>query len=164
MGPAMEVLCSNCRRPKAGFTCGLCEGAVCKKCLETLEEGRFALEAEPREPFRHRHYCGRCFLETVAPRLDEYDRLVRRAEKVTVFLKKHGGEETRLFPRIEKPYRVADCLDERETLLKLAFHAAALGYNALVDVETFRKKVRNHGYQSSRWEGVGIPSRFSPPD
>lgn len=159
-----QALCCTCRRPKTGYTCGLCLGAVCKKCLETLEEGRFLLETALKEPFTHRHYCGRCYMDTIAPRLAEYDRLVRRAEKVTVFLKKHGGEETRLFPRTEKPFRVVDCLDERETLLKLAFHAASLGYNALVDVETSRRKVRNHGYQSSRWEGVGIPSRFSPPE
>lgn len=100
-------------------------------------------------------------METVAPAEVEYDRLVARAARVTVFMKKRDGEETRLYPRTEKPFRVTDCLDERETLLKLAFHAVRGGYNALVDVEIKRRQVRNHGYQSSRWEGVGIPSKFT---
>jgi hypothetical protein len=48
-------------------------------------------------------------------------------------------------------------VDRDEALLRLAFFAAQGNYNSLVDVELTSEKVRNGGYQTLKWRGVGVP-------
>ena len=61
--------------------------------------------------------------------------------------------------RAAKPFRVDDCTDRDETLMRLAFLAAKADFNALLDVDIVAKKVRNFGYQTSQWQGIGVPAR-----
>jgi hypothetical protein len=42
--------------------------------------------------------------------------------------------------------------------MRLAFLAAKAQFNALVDVDIVPKKVRNFGYQTSLWQGSGVPT------
>lgn len=151
------MICISCHEPKATLTCGLCEKPVCKKCAVTLAKDAFYF-VRPK-PFEAKHYCGGCFDERVAGPLSEYEGTFRRAKQVLVFLKSKS-EETRLMSRSEKPIKVEDCSDEPEVFLRLAYIVAEKGLNAIIDVATKAQKVRNAGYQTTRWSGTGIPSTF----
>lgn len=155
-------LCASCRQKKATTSCGLCQAALCKKCVQYLEEDSFRhLESIP-ENLTHTKYCGPCFVTVVAPAQADYDALMTKARNVVVFLKKKS-EETRLMNRSAKPIRVDGCSDEADTLLRLAFLAARDNYNVILDVELFSTIVRHPGgYQTSRWRGVAIPSVVDP--
>jgi hypothetical protein len=41
--------------------------------------------------------------------------------------------------------------------MRLAFLAAENNFNALVDVVVTSEKVRNEGYQTTKWKGTGVP-------
>lgn len=151
-------VCTSCRRPKAGFECEVCKSLVCKKCAQILKKDSFSfLDPLPAE-LSHKTYCGACFDEKVGPELASYQQTMARARGVFVF-QKTQREETRLMRRSEKPLQVKDCPDRGEALLRLAFFAARAGFNALIDVEITSKKLRNEGYQTSRWSGTGMPTR-----
>ncbi len=164
-----KVFCSTCKQTKARLACGLCQTDICRTCAQFLERHSFLL-LEPEVPadLNHETYCPACFIANVAPALNEYEDTVARARAVLVFTRSRG-DETRVVRSSEKPLSVADCSDQKETLLKLAFIAARKKFNALLDVEYKSKKVRNGGYQTSIWSGSGIPARvdaekFPTPD
>ena len=154
-----KVLCASCKQTKARVTCGLCETPICRTCAQFLERHSFLLW-EPKVPaeLEHETYCAPCFISKVAPALSDYEDTVNRARAVLVFWRSRG-DETRVVRSSEKPLSVADCSDEKDTLLKLAFLAAQKKFNALLDVEFKTKKVRNGGYQTTIWSGAGIPAR-----
>ena len=154
-----NFVCVTCQKPKerGGAACGLCEQAVCKSCLQRMGEGAFSFLTDPPPGLLHRTYCGRCYDETVSPALASYEDQMRRARGVLVFFKTQG-EETRLMRRLEKPFRVLDCADRDETILRLAFFAAKSNFNALIDVDVTYRKVRNFAYQTTKWEGTAVPT------
>lgn len=67
-------------------------------------------------------------------------------------------KETRLIKRLEDPISVVACADYDETLLRLAFRAAQLNYNGIIDVDITSKKVRTGNYQTSVFSGTAIPA------
>ena len=149
-------LCSSCRLPKATLECELCHALQCKKCVQILKKDSFGFLKSIPENLTHRHYCGSCFDEKVGPELISYENTMERAKNIMVFFRTQS-EETRLIRRIEKPIKVTDCNDRDETILRLAFFTAEANYNALVDVVVTSEKVRNEGYQKTKWQGVGVP-------
>lgn len=156
----MEKLpCGSCKSTKARLQCGVCELPLCRTCAQFLERNSFHLLLPdiPAE-LLHETYCPSCFVSKVAPALHEYEENVNQARAVLVFTRSRG-DETRVVRSSEKKIRVEDCSDEKETLLKLAFIAARKKYNALLDVEFSSRKIRNGGYQTSLWNGTGIPAR-----
>lgn len=153
------ALCCCCQKPKGTLKCGLCLNAVCKKCSQELVENTFSFLAQVPTELTHRLYCGACYDSKVAPELASYEAYQSRAKRVFVYLN-NQGEETRFIKRSEKPVHVVDCRDRSETLLRLAFFAAKAGFNGLVDVQITQKKLRNDAYQTSRYQGVGVPVRL----
>jgi len=150
--------CYVCKNPKANLVCGVCQQSVCKRCAEPLRQGEFEhLVPKPPE-LAHEIYCNYCFNGKVQPAKENYDETLEKAKGVLVFLKSKS-EETRQMKRKEKPISVEDCDDYDGTILRLAFRAAQLGFNAIVDVALTSKQIRNAGYQTSRWSGSCIPVR-----
>ena len=150
--------CVACRNAKAPIRCGIFEGAVCKQCVQRLDKDTFHYLVEVPKDLTHKSYCNPCFSEKVATPLAHYQYTLGRARKVWVFIKSKS-EETRLMSRSEKPLKVVDCVDEETALLRLAYLAAEKKVNALIDVDIVGKKVRNHGYQTSTWQGTGVPTQ-----
>lgn len=157
----MDPTCSCCRGPKATFTCEKCQGVVCKKCVETLKKGRLSFLDKIPDDLAHELYCANCHMNVVAPALEAYDRDMARARAVMVF-HRNQGEETRLYKRSERSLTVENCADREETLLRLAFAAAKLQFNTLLDVDIKSKKVRNFGYQTTTWSGTAVPTNLDP--
>lgn len=104
-------------------------------------------------------FCPGCYVHTVAPALASYERTVARAKSVYIF-DTEQGEETRRIKRARKPYQVKDCVDRRQTLMRLAFFAASENFNALIDVDLRSEKVTHPGgYQTLKWQGSGVPTQ-----
>jgi hypothetical protein len=152
----MKPVCNSCNKPKATLECGLCQCSLCKYCAQFVEEDHFSFLASIPSYLSHTVYCGPCFDEKISPELQKYDALLEQAKQVDVYFSDQG-KETRIIRRLEEPVKIENCPDRDEALLRLAFFAAQGNYNSLVDVELTSEKVRNGGYQTLKWRGVGVP-------
>lgn len=154
--------CSSCRKPlKPGATleCGLCHDPICKACDQFLDAGSFAFLRSLPDELSHTHYCVTCHSTKVEPALESYNEMMERAREVFIFF----GTQKKAPPVVKKAKErlsVEDCPDRDETILRLAFHAAELGFNGLVDVEVASRKVRHAGWQKSAWQGSGVPAQI----
>lgn len=155
----MEIkACVTCHKTKATLVCGICACTVCKYCAQIMDESAFSFLPKVPEKLKHQVYCSACFDKDVAPELQTYNETMERAKEVQVFFIDQS-KETRLIKRPErKPYRITDCADEDETVMRLAFLAAQANYNALIEVNVVYEKVRQNSYQTHIWSGTGMPA------
>jgi hypothetical protein len=82
---------------------------------------------------------------------------MERAREVYVFFKTQKRAPLML-KKAKETVRVESCEDRDETILRLAFFAAEQGHNAVVGAEVTAEKIRNAGYQKSKWSGEGLPA------
>lgn len=155
-----NIFCCVCQKPKANLVCGICQSAVCKKCAQFTEEDSFSFLDKIPPHLTHGTYCGPCFDAKVAPELASYAETMEKAKDVAVFFKDQG-KETRLIKRSNEVFRVKDCLDRDETLLRLAFFAAQKDFNSVIDVDLVSEKIRSGTYQTQRWSGTAVPANIS---
>lgn len=142
------------------MNCGICKESICKSCTQFLDEGYFSFMKSVPANLKHTTYCMSCHNEHVSAQLEKYDALMEQAKQINVF-EKSQAKVTRLIKRTEKPVQVVNCPDEAETLLRLAFLAAELNYNAIIDVQLTPKKVLDGTYQTTTWSGTGIPANVT---
>ena len=157
MSETSQNQCVSCRKPKASKKCGLCEGDVCKSCLQFIEPTTFSFLPELPPELSHTHYCSGCYGSTVEPALVSYGETMELAKTVFVFFTTQKRRPTTLKRGLEQ-VRVVACADRDETILRMAFLAAREGHNAIVETEVDCKKLRNEGYQKSEWRGVAFPA------
>lgn len=155
-----KLICSTCQSPKAHLKCGLCDCDICKSCAQFLSEEAFAFLTKRPKHLTHTIYCATCYDEKVAPNLAIYDEQMERAKDINVYYKTQS-KETRALKRKEPPVKVVDCRDRDEALLRLAFLAAQLNFNGLIDVQLDAKKIIENGYTSTLWSGQGIPTQIA---
>ncbi len=79
------------------------------------------------------------------------------AKEIMVFMKAQN-KETRFIKRLEEPVSINECADHNEAILRLAFFAAELDYNAIIDVNIISKKVKIGNYQTTIYSGTAIPA------
>lgn len=152
-----QPMCLICKKPKATTTCEICEEPLCKSCVQFLEPDTFTFLSELPDELSHDRYCEHCYASTVIPALDSYEEVMERAKQVFVyFTTQRAGIP--LTGRSKAKVKVESCPDRDETILRLAFFAAEQKFNALIEVEVIAEKVRNAGYQKSKWRGVGEPA------
>ncbi len=154
-----EKICISCSKPKANRSCGLCQESICKHCTQFLEEGSFTFLKELPSDLSHIAYCNPCYDEKVAPALASYQEVLERAKKVYVFFK----TQRKPFPLLKKSrdrVEVKNCPDRNETILRLAFFAAELSFNGLVEVDVYSEKMRNKGFEKSQYQGTGFPAQI----
>lgn len=112
------------------------------------------------ESLKHTHYCGVCFDEHVAPVKSQYENTLERAKAVNVIYK--GSKSTiRVVRKADRSTNVDGLKDRDDTILWLAFQAAEAGFNSITEVEVTSRKVRNAGWQTSAWTGVGTPAEIT---
>jgi len=126
--------------------------------MQFIDDDRFSLQTEQMS-IPHSAYCPTCFEIHVAPIVIIYNQTVEKAKNIQIY-ESTQGKETRFLKRTEKPIHVEQCLDRAETLLRLAFSAAADGFNGIIDVEIKPTKIRNGSYQTTIWSGTGIPTQI----
>ncbi|MDB2426097.1 hypothetical protein N9W41_00980 [bacterium] len=149
--------CDVCLTNKTILTCGLCNCHSCKTCSEIVAEETFEFLSKIPEKLSHDVYCPNCYDEVVAPELDSYNGIMKRAEAVDVFDKKQG-KESRKYHRKEDPIKVTNCFDREETLMRLAFFAAEKDFDIIVDVDLVSRKVTTAGkHKRLIWEGTAVP-------
>ena len=149
--------CSVCRQPKATIRCGSCEDPLCKSCEHFLEPDSFSfLEPVPKE-LQLIHYCPACYEEKVEPARESYERTMAAAKEVNIFFLADRNVP-QLLKKSQAAIHVKDCRDRDETILRLGFKAAELGFNSVVKVDVVAKQIRNLAYQTSAWQGTGIPA------
>ena len=110
------------------------------------------------ENLSHTLYCSVCYDREVLPALEEYNETLERAKSVFVFFTTQR-KEIPLIRRSKIKVQVTGRPDRDETIFRLGFLAAKEGYNAITEVNVFAEKVRNAGYQTSTWQGSGIPAQ-----
>lgn len=151
------VICPKCERNKTALSCGICESAICKSCAQFLEPESFAFQADVSPALKHGTFCMDCYDSQVAGPVSEYFTILEAAKNIDVFFK-NQGKETRLVRRKEKPVSIAACDDRDEVVMRLAFIAAAGGFDAVVDIDLKSEKVRDGSYQKLLWKGTGVPA------
>lgn len=149
--------CCVCQKTKTGLTCGLCKEDVCKGCTEFLDHDSFSFLKTKPEHLVSGAFCLTCYNNTISVELSEYEAQVEKAKNILIF-DNTQGKETRLFKRLEPEIKVDECEDKNETVLRLAFMAAQLGFNAIIDLDLRSKKVKHGGYQHSIWSATGVPT------
>ena len=155
---AEKSICISCRRPKASLSCEICFEPVCKSCERFLEASTFSFFETLPEELSHTHYCSLCYDSHVAPAFDSYSEIMERARGLYFFF----DTQRKMIPVLKtskENVRVESCNDRDETILRLGFLAAQQGYNAVTEAKVVCEKVRNAGYQKSKWQGVGIPAQ-----
>jgi hypothetical protein len=157
-----DTLCASCRDSKANMKkelrCGLCQNFVCKDCAHPLKRLTFSFFKKIPDELSRDIYCEQCHNDTVAPALENYEKIMAQAKDVFIFEK--TANSIPLIMRSKQKMTVSDCPDRKETILRLAFFAAERSFNAVVDVELTATKIRNYGYQTSSWSGFGFPARI----
>lgn len=149
--------CVNCYKLKPASICDVCQGFVCKDCVQFLEPSTFSFYHSIPEPLSHNRYCSRCYDTNVGPALALYEEILEKAKNIHFFFITRY-KPVPLIRRHKEAVKVEECFDRDETILRLAFFAAELGYNAIVEAEVVSKKVRNQGYQKAIWHGKGVPA------
>jgi hypothetical protein len=155
--PQSQDLCCSCRTPKVTASCESCHDPLCKSCIIALEEGSFQFLPKTPEILTKSRFCRFCYDSSIAPELARYLETLEKAKEVVFLTSSYRGP----LPMLKKAkYEVhhSGSPDRDELILRLAFLAAHDGFNALVQGEIISKKVRNHGYQRSEWEGRAIPA------
>ena len=155
----MAENCIICQRPQAYVHCGICKGALCKRCEHFVPVDRFAfLEAVPEE-LKLGHYCPSCFDADVGPAETKYEETMARARDVNIFFSADRNVP-RLLAKAKNPVHIKNCTDRDETILRLGFRAAEMGFNSVVKVEVTAKQIRNLTHQKSSWQGTGLPANI----
>lgn len=150
--------CTTCGKSKSLLNCEVCTTSVCKHCAQLIDEDTFSFLDTKKPEMQHSIFCTTCFDQTISADLEKYNITMEAAKEVYVFYKTHS-KVTRLIRRDEEPITVSDCADKDEVLLRLAFKAAQMGYNSLIQIELNSKKLRENNYQSQVYTATGIPAQ-----
>jgi hypothetical protein len=155
------VLCKTCKKPKANFSCGLCEEAICKSCAEFLTEGAFTFLRKIPKELSFTTYCTNCFDEKVSAPLRDYEETMERAKEVMVF-SKDQAKVTGHLKRKEDLLIVEDIEDQEEAVMRLAFFAAQDHFNCLLDVIIKNKKIISGSHKKTIFSATAIPITIDP--
>lgn len=151
-----STICETCRKPKASHQCGLCQTSICKSCGHFVGEESFSFLKKIPSELSHTVYCNPCFNDKVSEPLSAYKTTMELAHEVIVF-SKDETKKTGHIKRKEEPYRVEDCEDEDETVMRLAFFAAQDGFNCLLDVNITHRKIIVGSHKKTVFGGTAIP-------
>ena len=88
-----------------------------------------------------------------------YNHVMKQAKQVLI-LDKPRRRPLTILKKLQEPLQVENCPDREETVMRLAFKAAELGYNSVIRANIMYKKVRNAGYQKMVWQGTGIAAEL----
>lgn len=154
-----DRICVICLAPKAPKTCGLCNGPVCKGCQEAVTSQTFMYMASVPAKLSHSNYCVRCYDDQIVPELNAYEAMTEKAKDVYYLSKAYPGY-IRVLQRHTKRVTVENCDDRRDTIIRMAFAAAEMGFNAIIEADVESFKSRNGKYQSSSWKGSAMPAKI----
>lgn len=153
--------CKSCKKPKAPYTCGICQECVCKACVEFVGVEKFSFLAKIPAELQHDTYCPQCFDAEVATPLEDYNRVMEEAREV-YFFTKDQSKQTAHLSRKEEPLTIENCEDKDEALLRLSFFAAKAGFNCVIDVVFKTSKIIVGSHKKVIWNVTGVPIQVKP--
>jgi hypothetical protein len=159
----LNPICSSCKKPKAQYSCGICQEAICKSCGQFIGEETFSFLRKIPGELSHSIYCNHCYSDKVSDALAEYEVTMEKARDVIIFTKAET-KKTGHLKRKEEPYRVEDCEDEDETVMRLAFFAVQDGHNCLLDVNITQRKIIIGSHKKTVFSATAIPISINPKD
>jgi len=133
---------------------------MCKTHTQFVTDTFSFLTKIPKD-LTHSTYCVNCFDEKVAEPLAEYEATMEKAKEVMMFTK----DQTKMtghLKRKEDAISVVDCEDEEEVVLRLAFQAAQMGYNCILDVNIKNRKIINGSHKKVIFSATAIPITIDP--
>jgi len=157
----MTTLCSTCKKPKANFTCGACNDSVCKSCGHFMGPESFSFLRKIPKELSHSVYCNPCFDSGVSDEFHRYEETMEKAREVIIF-SKDETKKTGHLKRKELPYKVEDCEDKDESILRLAFFAAEDGFNCLLDVHVTHRKIIVGSHKKTIFSATATPIQIDP--
>lgn len=101
----------------------------------------------------HHLSCPDCNEKVFNPIFEQYQNNLELAKSLPIWPKTYRGKIPILNKSIQN-ISISDCKDRKLALLKMAFQAIELGFNALSDVEINQIKIRDHGYQKMLYNGT----------
>ena len=156
-----QTLCKTCRTPKAPYECGLCHEHMCKSCTQFLMENFAAMRKKVPETLKHNSYCMPCFDENVATPLGQYNDTMEKAKDIILYSKVQS-KLTRLIKRKEEAYKVEDCEEEDEAVMRMSFWAVEDGHNCLIDLQFQTKKVIVGSHKKTMFGATAVPCTIDP--
>ena len=150
-------VCDTCRSTHVVSACALCENDLCKACIMAPPLHTFSLLTTIPDDLSHHSYCRFCYDEKVEPEASKYGATLEKANEVFIFFKTQR-KEIPLLRKSKELFKVTECEDRDETILRLAFMAAEKDFNAVIDTEVSAEKKRHHAHHKHYWEGTGIPA------
>ena len=154
-------ICKTCRKPKANYDCGLCQEHICKSCAQFLGEDHFTFLKKIPQDLTHTTYCVNCFDEKVRDAKEEYDATMDKAREVIIFTKAQTKITSRVVRKAD-PYKVENCEDEQEAIMRMSFFAVQEDYNALVDIIVNTKKIVIGSHKKTVYSATAIPVTLDP--
>lgn len=153
--------CAVCNHKKAPLECGVCHSKICKSCTEFLLPDTFQyIDQLPQKFGDALAFCMNCYTVDVLPEVEKYQEILAIAENIRVF-DISQTKETRLIKRLEPPISVKHCLDVQEATMKMAYIAARLNFNSIIDTDIKTTKIRDGSYQTSECSATCIPANVS---
>ena len=122
-----------------------------------MDEGTFSFLKKVPDELSHLAYCLSCYNEKVQEPLARYKATMEKAKEIMIFTKSQA-KETRFVKRDQIPYKIKECIDPDEVVMRMAFRAVQMNFNSVVDVDVLAEKVRNGSYQTSKFTGSGMPA------
>lgn len=157
------ILCKSCRKPKAPYTCGICQDHTCKSCTHFISDETFSFLKKIPPELKHSTYCPACFDDKVATPLSHYEEVMEKAREVMIFTKDET-KKTGHIKRKEEILKVEDCEDEQESIMRLAFQAAEAGFNCLLDVSVSTRKIIVGSHKKTIFSATARPVTIDPTD
>ena len=149
--------CSFCTKIKTAATCEQCNCIVCKKCSYFTDEMSFEYLSFLPEELQNKIFCPDCYNNGIDEKMELAQEHLEKARNVDVYLM-NQTKETRLMDKRADPLFVTDCDSLEDALMHLAFLAAQLDYNTLINVDLKSRKEKISGnHKRLIWNGTGIP-------
>lgn len=146
----MEV-CESCHSNNTDKICGYCTKPTCKKCVVYCD-------LELNEWYKnqkdiHHSACPDCNENVFTPIYEKFESDMNEAKSLPIWPITYRGKIP-ISAKSSQLISVKDVKDRKLALLKMAFNAVELGFNALSDVEIKQIKIRDHGYQKMLYNGT----------
>jgi hypothetical protein len=154
--------CEICLQKPVQLACGLCSKGVCKACHVHFDSQAFSFMSKVPEKLSKGSYCLHCYDAEIEPVEREYEKNLESAKDIYFLTKNYPGN-IRVLRRHTKRVKVDDCPDRRETILRMAFFAVELGFNAIIEADLKSEKGRMGAYQSASWCGSALPANIDGP-
>ena len=113
------------------------------------------------DSLKHNNYCIPCFDDNVATPLTEYNDTMEKAKDIILYSKEQT-KLTRLIKTKAEPYKVENCEEEDEAVMRMSFWAVEDGHNCLIHLQFNTKKIIVGSHKKTMFGATAIPCTIDP--